>query len=391
MAETVEAQCGYCQKRFRLRPDQLSREVRCPHCKTIVKIPERTETAAEAVRAIQGEAASPGRRASGGRGSSRGSGRRPSPRPGAARQRSPRSAADLRRAPVVRGGVRSRNVAIVWAVLIGLALVGTGVGLVMVFGGGSGATEEGAEEPPAARGGAAPSPVTPGGVAPPGTETGAGHVPGAAPPEPVAPATPQISDLVVDIKRLLFGYRDETVTYAVGRVTNKSGEMIRALKVTVGLWESEDGEKVGDAAAVILNLPPGYTAPVVAACEHAQGVRPRYRMPALVEMHPPGAPLNLPPLETSHAIPIGNPNAVELSGLIETHVTNHGEVPVKDMVITALLLDEKGKVVGAANRRASEPIGPGETKKVTIDWRHCSTTQVKAVETWAQPHVYPEK
>jgi len=293
---------------------------------------------------------------------------------------------------MLKGGVRSRSVAIVWAVLIGLALVGVTVGLVAVFGGGT-APEEVAEQAhgTAERAAGAPDAAGAPTTTTTGAGTGAGRVPGPGAPLEPAAWTPQAEAVFVDIKRLLYGYRDETATYAVGRVTNKSGEIIRALRITVGLWESEQGEKVGDATAIILNLPPKYTAPVVAMCEHARGVRPRYRMPATVEIHPAGVPLNLPRLETSHAIPVGDPNAVELSGLIEAHVTNHGEVPVKDMVMAALLLDEKGMVVGAANRRVSEEIDPGETKKVVIDWRHCATTRVKAVEAWVQPHFYPEK
>ncbi|MEA3366708.1 MAG: hypothetical protein U9R68_01190, partial [Planctomycetota bacterium] len=72
-------------------------------------------------------------------------------------------------------------------------------------------------------------------------------------------------------------------------------------------------------------------------------------------------------------------------------VTNHGKVPVKDILMSALLLDEKGQIVGAARHRASQKIEPDATEEVQIEWRHTAGTLVRNVEVWVQPHFYQEK
>ncbi|MFO8013852.1 MAG: hypothetical protein R6X20_11185 [Phycisphaerae bacterium] len=353
MAKTAEAQCGYCRKRFRLRPDQMDREVRCPHCKTVVRIHPRTETAQEAARALRADSGSSGRP-------------------------SGRSSSDRRTPVVSHAGVQSRNLAVVWAVLLAVALGAVVVGLVVVFRNYGGPAGEGGPASSEAAGGAA------GGV-----ETGLDGMPtavdaGQAWQPPDAPIT-------ADIKRLLRGYGEETVTYAVGHVTNNTEEMIPTILIEVGLWLSEDGEKVGDATAVILNLPPKHTAPIVAECKHGPGVRAKYWMLQTYDTSPVGVPRDLPPLEARNPVPVGDPNSVEPIGLIRAMVTNHGKVPVKDVLVMALLLDEKGRIVGAAKQRDTQKIEPGATEEVEIEWRHTAGTLVRNVEVWVQPHFYQEE
>ena len=55
MADVCRVQCKVCGKEFKLRPNQLGREVRCPYCKAICKILPQTETAREAAEALRGE------------------------------------------------------------------------------------------------------------------------------------------------------------------------------------------------------------------------------------------------------------------------------------------------------------------------------------------------
>jgi len=365
MAKTVEAQCGYCKKRFRLRPDQLNREVRCPHCKTVVRIHPQTETAQQAVRALKAE----GKRA-----------HRPpaSQRPGA----------------MVQGGVQSRNLAVVWAGLLAVALGAVIVGLVVVFRDDAArrAAEGKADTGSPSSGTAAAGGGTAGTGG--GTGTGTGTVGGmptaVGAGEPWKP--PVVAEAITaDIERILRGYGDETITYAVGHVTNNTEEMIPALLIEVGLWLSEDGEKVGDATAVILNLPPKHTAPIVAECKHDAGVRAKYWMLQTYDTSAPGVPRNLPPLEARNPVPVGDPNSVDPTGLIRAMVTNHGKVPVKDILMMALLLDEKGKIVGAARHRASQKIEPGDTKEAEIEWRHTAGSLVRNVEVWVQPYFYQDK
>jgi len=380
MAKTVEAQCGYCRKRFRLRPNQLDRQVRCPHCKTVVRIHGRTETAEEAVRALKAEGGPP-------------SGPVASQRPGATSQ----------------AAVRSRSLAIVWAALLAVALGAVIVGLVVVFrddggpgkaaGAGGGTVSAG----DAAVGGAVGGSVGDGSVGDGSVGNGSvgeGAVGGGAVDLPDAagsassggqPWQPDTAPMTADIKRVLRGYADETVTYAVGHVTNNTKEMIPSIRIVVSLRVSEGGEKVGDATAVILNLPPKHTAPIVAECRHEAGVRAKYWMLSTWEMNPGGVPSDLPPLEARNAVPVGDPNSVEPTGLVRAMVTNHGKVAVKDILMSALLLDEKGRIVGAARHRASRKIEPDATEEVEIEWRHTAGTLVRNVEVWVQPHFYQKK
>jgi len=91
MADVFRAQCEVCGKEFKLRPNQLGREARCPYCKAICKIPSQTETAREAAEALRGEV--------------------PEHRP----------VTTHRHVVMPRGGVRHMSVAVVWVVLIGMA------------------------------------------------------------------------------------------------------------------------------------------------------------------------------------------------------------------------------------------------------------------------------
>jgi len=356
MAKTVEAQCGYCRKRFRLRPDQVDREVRCPHCKTTVRIHLQTEAAKDAVRALKAEGGPP-------------RGPIASRRPGAMSQ----------------AAVKNRSFAIVWAGLLAVALGAVIVGLVVVFRDYTGPPGEGGADREGASAGNVVGGNAAGGAAGQGTDATGTALSGGQPWQPSA------APITADIKRVLRGYADETMTYAVGHVTNNTEEMIRSIQIVVGLWVAEDGEKVGDATAIILNLPPKHTAPIVAECRHDPGARAKYWMLSTWDTNPADVPRDLPPLEARNAVPVGDPNSVAPTGLVRAEVTNHGKVPVKDILMSVLLLDEKGQIVGAARHRATQKIEPDATEDVQIEWRHTAGSLVRNVEVWVQPHFYQEK
>jgi len=386
MAKTVQAQCGHCQKTFRLRKDQLNREVLCPHCRTITKISPQSEAGAKAARALR---AGKAERGSGGA-------KKPS---------------TIRRPIKLQGGIRNRSVAIVWAVLLGMGLIAAVITMLFVFGNRNAGTEgvpasptpptpiavgpgprphtstvptaspgdDALQGPPPAGTSAAPGPASPG--------TSVGQGTGVGPDTARRPEAPEVE---VHIVRPLPGYADDTCTYAVGRVTNRGHQTIAALRISVPLMESKDEPAVGTAVADILNLPPGHTAPVVAELRHPAGVRPMAWASGQVEFEPEGVPTQLPPLEVVGAVAMPSPNDVELSGLIRIDVKNHGEVEIKAMLITALLMDSKGKIVGAVKTGATKTIQPGATEEVTVQWENCSSTLVKAVDAWAQPFYYKQ-
>ena len=344
MSETVQAQCGFCQKRFRLRPDQLNREVRCPHCKTVVKITQKTETAEAAVEAMRDVMA----------------GDHPltTTRPGA-------------RAKV---GIRSKNVAIVWLVLIGVGFIGALIGLFVVFGRGGG------ELMPTIGGDLTGHHFQRNKVV--GSTPGEAASPGAAAQRP-APV-PQRELVQVKVERLLRGYKDETVTYAVGHVRNNTDNLIRSMKVVVGLYD-KDEKPLGDAVGILINIPPKYTVPLVAEWTHEQGVRSTRWALAGWETEPTGVPRELPRLEASDPWPKRDPNSVAPEGEVSVSVTNHGAVPVRDMDMIAILLDTKGRIVGAAKSAVTKEIKPEASEEVSIHWTHCAGTLVSSAEVWVQP------
>ena len=344
MPETVQAQCGFCHKRFRLRPDQLNREVRCPHCKTVVKITQKTETAEAAVEAMRDVVA----------------GDRPltTTRPGAR----------------ARVGIRSKNVAIVWLVLLGVGFIGVLIGLFVVFG----------------RGGEHLMPTVGGDLTGHhfqrdkvvGSTPGEAAFPEAAPRRP-APV-PQRELVQVKVERLLRGYKDETVTYAVGHVRNNTDALIRSMKVVVGLYD-KDEKLLGEAVGILINIPPKYTVPLVAEWMHEQGVRSTRWALAGWETEPTGVPRELPRLEASDPWAKRDPNSVAPEGEVSASVTNHGAVPVRDMDMIVILLDTKGRIVGAAKSAVTKEIKPEASEEVSIRWTRCAGTLVSSAEVWVQP------
>lgn len=351
MPETVQAQCGFCQKRFRLRADQLNREVRCPHCKTIVKITQRTETAAAAVEAI-----------------------RDAPRPD-------RPVASSRRGAMAQVAMRNKNVTIVWLALLGVGFIGVLIGLFVVFG------RRGEHFMPNVGGDLTGHHFqrdkvvgsTPGEAAFPGAGA---TVPEGAPRRP-APA-PQRELVQVKVERVLRGYKDETVTYAVGHVRNNTDDLIRSMKVVVGLYD-KDEKPLGDAVGILINIPPKYTVPLVAEWTHEQGVRATRWALAGWETEPTGVPRELPRLEAGEPWPKRDPNSVAPEGEVSASVTNHGTVPVRDMDMVAILLDTKGRIVGAAKSAVTKEIKPEASAEVSIRWTHCAGTLVSSAEVWVQP------
>ncbi|HUU93829.1 MAG TPA: FxLYD domain-containing protein [Phycisphaerae bacterium] len=351
MADTVHAQCGFCKKRFRLRADQLNRDVRCPHCKTVVKITQKTETAEAAVEALRDVVA----------------GDHPltTTRPGAK----------------VRVGIRSKNVAIVWLALIGVGFIGVLIGLFVVFGPG------GRDLMPSVGGDLTGQHFERDTVvrdtAPEGTSPSGGAATSGAGGRPVAPVAQQ--DLVqVNVERLLRGYKDETVTYAVGHVRNNTDNHIASMKVTVGLYD-EDEKPLGEAVAILINIPAKYAAPLVAEWTHEEGVRATRWALGGWETSPSGVPDELPWLEVSDPWPKRDPNSVAPEGEVSVKVTNHGSVAVRDMDVVAVLLDTKGRIVGAAKQAVTKEIKPDTSEEVSIRWTRCAGTLVSSADVWVQP------
>lgn len=316
MADVFRAQCKVCGKEFKLRPNQLGREVRCPYCKTICKILPQTETAREAAEALRGEV--------------------PERRP----------VTTHRQVVMPRGGVRHMSVAVVWVMLIGVVAIGLVVLLVVM-----------ARRPQ-------PMAPTPGSGA-----VGAAGTPGTATPGTSAVAPTAVA-FDLEIEKLVQGIQNGTRTYAVGTLTNSTSAMIREVEVKVGILDAQEKE-LGQAKARVRDLKPGEKAPVVAVWEHDPEVRgvkwvPNYDV---LTTPPAGPPTNL----AIASDPWFQPDAgsSEGTGKIVTDVKNQGVQAVSAVEVTAVMRGADGQVIGAARDVVRVTIMPGETKPVEIRYERC--------------------
>ena len=125
--------------------------------------------------------------------------------------------------------------------------------------------------------------------------------------------------------------------------------------------------------------------PLVAEWTHEQGVRATRWALAGWETEPTGVPRELPRLEAGDPWPKRDPNSVAPEGEVSASVTHHGAVPVRDMDMIAILLDTKGRIVGAAKSAVTKEIKPEASAEVSIRWTRCAGTLVSSAEVWVQP------
>ncbi|MBM4018218.1 MAG: hypothetical protein FJ288_07795 [Planctomycetes bacterium] len=360
MSEAVSVECGMCRRRFRCQPEMRERNVRCPYCKTIVKVPAASETGREALQAMSDLIA----------------------REKAEREKQPVTA--RHHGGPVSVPVRSKNVAIISLVLVGVGLVAAAIALVLVFGGGGGAGDRSGpglfqigDRSPFHRENPHQAPGAP--PAPPGAPTKAGP-PGTAAPRPVKPVAEAVT---VKVERLLGGYRDGTLTYAAGRVTNNTAELQRVVKVVVSIFDKDDKE-LGEATAIVLNLPAGATAPFVAEWPHAEDVIGRKHFPNY-QLNPGGVPAELPAVASEDAVAIRDPNAMATTGRLRVIVTNQGALPLPAVHIQAVLVGDGGKVVGAVRGQVDKMLPPKKPVEISIPWSQCAGHLVQGCEVWVQP------
>ena len=193
---------------------------------------------------------------------------------------------------------------------------------------------------------------------------------------------PSEAALVLRVERLLSGYADGTLTYAVGRVTNHGEAPLNVLKIIVPMLDKK-GSALGEATAVVLHLPVGATVPFVAEWRHEAEVRGIGGVPR-TQINPAGVPQNLPVIVATDPVPIPDADSWE-TGKIRLVVTNRGSVQVAATEVSALLLDETGHVIGAAKEVVGNVLEPNKPEEVSIVWTHCAGRLVRSAEVWAQP------
>ncbi len=266
-----------------------------------------------------------------------------------------------RRTPALpKGGVRSRNLAIVWVALIGVGMVGAVIGLVVVF----------TREQPA------PQPV---GHAPPPTDVVPGESPGESSGGFFGAGLRGREAVELKVQRVLRGFKNGTQTYAVGFVTNVTAETLHTVKVLVVFFDRGDNE-LGEAHALVARLGPRETAPFVAVWEHVKGVRASkwaydYEvLPAGLDQSP-GSLLTKDAPRTQR-----DEGGFGTTGRISLRVANEGKGPVEAVEVTAVILDAKGEVAGAAKDVVRQRIEPGEEKDVSIRYEHCRSELIRRTE-----------
>jgi hypothetical protein len=340
MAELVSAQCGFCRKNFRLRPDQLGHQVLCPHCRTAVKIAPKTDTAQEAIRALGGPS---------------------SPRDAlAARHRPPRG----------RAGIRSKPVAIVWLILLVVASVG-----LIAFAAVTVMQKSARPEGPLAQGTKKPGFVK---VPPLGVK------PGTAPP---APAEVQPAPELVQVEKYLWGFKGRTRTYVCGKVTNITGKPIRVLTVSIPVMDKTKA-KMGDATAIIRDLPADKSAPLVAVLDLGEGPEAGGFGQATYQIDPPGAAKPPVTLELDGVPwPTEDPGSeIMVAGTISQDIINRSATAVQTVEASAVIRNAAGKIVGAARDTVSlgKKLAKDQPATVKLRYEHCPASQIQTTEMWVQ-------
>jgi len=379
MPETMPVQCGTCLKRFRIREDQVNRVVRCPHCKTVARIGADEEAPlvpAKAPAALHPAVAEIV----------------------AAKRAEPEMA---RPKPAAVTGLRSKNVAVIWAAVLGGLVVVAIVAVAILASRPAPQPQTKAKPmltattppPPreTARAGAPASETGTVGEAEEGS-TGGGRTGAGAAPTPGQPAggtaaganQPEVgtTEGAVQFQNIKLIGGGDLSSYVAGRVTNTTGNTIKVLKVVVPISGS-DGKKVGDAAVVLLNVPSGTTVPLVAEWPHDVDVRGVAGKPTY-ELEPPGIASGLPSIDVDGIVPWPDPNTMTFTGQVKMMATNRGRLAVPTTDLFALLLDEKGKIVGVAKGTWSTPLLAGQATPVSVRWNHCVGRLVASAEAWAQ-------
>ena len=358
MPEAVTVECGFCRKHFRCPPEVRARTVRCPYCKTIVKVPASSEAGREASQAISDLVAAEK----------------------AERERVPLTARHNQVAPPPRG-IRSRTLVTAWLVILGLGVVGIAVGFIWVatrsqdqavYRKGAPKKVEVPSAPPGA-GAAAPAPAPK--LFSPGPAASGGR--------DAAGVEAQQDRLTVKIERLLGGFRDGTVTYAAGHVRNNGNILLKAVKISVPITDA-DNKDLGEATAIILNLPAGATAPFVAEWQHAEGVIGKKWFAAGYELNPLGVPQDLPQVEVADVLAISDPNSAAATGKIKFVATTLGALTLPQVEVFAVILSEDKKIVGVAKVVLDAQLEPRKPKELMIPWTRCPSHLVYSAEVWVQ-------
>ena len=338
MSEAVSAKCGFCGKGFRLRPEQLGREVRCPHCKTLCRIMPRTETAREAIEALAPEL------------------------------HHARPVTTHRHVVLPTGGVRTKSVAIVWVVLLGLVLVA-----LVIVGAVAWLNRPEPAATPSSSSGAPPAPY-----AGPGTQGGTTP----ALPAPVAAPAPR-EPVTVEIEHLVRGMKHSTQTYAVGTVTNQTPDTLRAVEVEVTIFDKED-RQLGLAHAWVRDLGPGETAPVVAIWEHDPAVSGVKFVPGcrIADEAPTGPPHRLE--VEGDPWTMVDPGGFADTGRVHIRVANKGVQAVEGVEVTAVMRGTDGAVVGATREVVSSRIMPGKSDEIEVPYERCPARLIHYTEVRVQ-------
>jgi predicted Zn finger-like uncharacterized protein len=396
MAETTSVECGLCHKRFRVRQDQLNRKVKCPHCKTIITVHASVSVdpaLAEIGRAVTAPTA-PGHRAV-----------------------SPEQKV-MSPGPVV--GVKSKNAALIWISVLGVALV---VGIILAImavgrGGCQGPQAGHKDEKIFAKGNSPTSSGSPtkagglfgqgaGGVTPSTTAAGGGG-PVMTKPEAGVAGTEEDTSPAVSAKVARIFTVGTSQSYVVGRVVVNGGQA-PVLRVTVPILDRKSNRELAKVSTVLLNVPGGKAIPLIIPwnsgdedVDAVAGKEIKY------EINPPDIQPGFPPIEVLNNNPNGDlvpedptfpspmaradANDISSSGTITAFLKNTGQMEVRNVEMMALLLDEKHAIVGVARgyaSRATRTAGPQSLKPraselMTITWTGCAGSKVATVDVWAQ-------
>lgn len=342
MADLIPAQCGYCHKAFKLRSDQLGRQVHCPHCKTVVKISPMSDVGREAIEALTS--------------------------PETAKQ----GAQSKRRPPQFHGGVRSPTVAYAWAIILGVGLLAA-IGLVAYKMSTGGFSVEPPPPPPVAKSTQPPVRIT----------MNAGPAKVEALPEGAVAA----GDEPVEVDhKILWGFRNGTRAYLTGKATNMTLRPIRAMTISIPVLDKTK-VAMGEAKAIVRDLASGKAAPFVAVLDYAADLEPGSHGDPVYVIDPPGVAKTPAVIELEGvAWPKADTETEMMSGVIDQKIWNRGTTVIEAVEISAVMRGEDGKPIGAARAvvKLDKKLAKDAGATVKLPYEHCVESKIRGTDVWVQ-------
>jgi hypothetical protein len=273
----------------------------------------------------------------------------------------------VRRTPArFQGGVRSRSVAVVWLVLLVLAMIVAVAALVLVF-----------SRDPTGGEASAPRPGERGTAGRPRGRAGDASTGGGA-------GAVRPPDVRVRFRGPVRNYEGGVRTLLYGWVRNTGEQHVSAVEVEVSALDAE-GKRIGQIAPqVVRDIPPGVEAPFVMTWVHPEGVQSS-KWTWQHRVNPPDLVREPSGLELASAVFLQFERGSRQRGKVAFRVENRGTRDVRVMRAFVHLKDAAGRVIGAAEAELKEGVPAGQGRDVAVEYEDTPQSKIEPpAEVWVQ-------